>query len=334
MLNQAGVQSLRLLLADPRMDPDEMDWATVREVAASAGVIVRLADALAARGDVLPPAFAARAAGACARTQRALEITEGVGTRCTELGIAHAVLRTAERYPDSGTITLLIATPNRPSIDQEILRDLPATPHPRGAAARRAQRHISAVSCFQTASGVPLRIRHGRLGRFGEHARYARVLIDRAAPRTVGQATVRAPTPEDHFTLLAIERTYMRPAFRLDDLAWAIPALRAATFNWDYLFATAISIGMLESVGAFLAYVNDVYRQLLASSIVSSAVLARFVGQPTAPTPGAERFPVPSRLARSYVHQLGATLESGRWQSAARLSLLPLVAALGAWRSA
>jgi hypothetical protein len=231
-----------------------------------------------------------------------------------------------ERYPDSGTVTLLVASPNGPAIDRDILRDLPATPR------RQAiwERRVGGASSYVTAYGIPLRIRHGRLGRFGEHARQARMLIERARPAAIGPSTLHAPSVEDHLLLLAIERSYARPAVHLDDLTWVIPVLRAASWNWDYLFAAAMSIGMLESVGAFLAYANAVHRQLFVSDLVPPVLLTRFGDIHRDRDDGL--FPLPHAFARSYARHLGATLESGRWHSAARLSLLPLAAAWGAWR--
>lgn len=325
MLNGAGVQSLRLLLADPRMDLDELDWAELRAVAARGGVLVRLADAVRQRGVEPPAALRSAAAAACARAQRALEIADRLGARCARLGLPHAFLRSVERYPDSGTVTLLVASHDGPAIDRDILRDLPATP-----CRQIWQRRISGASSYVTAYGIPLRIRHGRLGRFGEHARHARMLVERARPAAVGHSTLRAPSIEDHLLLLAIERSYARPAVHLDDLAWMIPVLGAASWNWDYVFAAAMSIGMLESVGAFLAYANAVHRQLCAYDLVPPVLLMRFGEIQGDRDDGL--FPLPRAFARSYARHLGATLESGRWHSAARLSLLPLAAAWGAWR--
>src|SRR5687768_14301884 len=102
MLNPISTQVLRLLLADPRLDPDEVDWAELREVAIAHGVIVRLADAVAARGEGVPPRVRAAAARATARTQRALAIVDELGIRCEAMGLPHAFLRTVETYPDSG----------------------------------------------------------------------------------------------------------------------------------------------------------------------------------------------------------------------------------------
>jgi hypothetical protein len=323
MLTQ--VQVLRLLQGDAAIEPNDLDWSDLRTVAVSAGVVVRLADALTARRETIPPRFGTAAAAACAGAQRALELVDRLGARCTELGIAHAFLRTAEQYPDGGRVTLLVAAPHTPSIDRQILRDVPAAPRP-----GTFERRIAGISAYAAVHGIGLHIRHGRLGRFGEHARYARLLIERAGQVPVGPTACRAPSVEDHLLLLAVERVYTRPAFRLADLAWAIPVLRARTVSWDYVFATALSIGMLPTVGAYLGYVNGIHRQVFDRDLIDAGELARFQRMPA---PVASEFPDErGTIARAYVRQVGATLESGRWQSAARLSLLPLMAALAGKR--
>jgi hypothetical protein len=303
---------LRLLLADPHADPAELDWAEARELALAHGVIVRLADAVSASGEPLPERFQAAAARACARTQGALAVVDRLTASCEAIGLSHAFLHTAESYPDSGIVTLLVPAPAGRSLDRAILEDLPAA----ARAPRNLGNRIAGSSSFSTSAGggVQVRIRHGRLGRLGEHARYARLLVDRSQQVRVGSTSCRAPSPEDHCLLLAIERAYAQEAPRLDDLAWIIPVLWRQLINWDYLFATALSIGMLEGAGAFLASVDDVHHKVFGRHVVDAAVLSRFHGR------------------SSHLRRLGAALEAGRWQSAARLSLRPIIAAVSARR--
>jgi hypothetical protein len=313
MLSGTSQQALRVLLADPHTDLDHVDWAELRALAVSHGVIVRLADAITAGGEELPHRFHAAAALACARTQRALEIIDRLGARCETMGLEHAFLRAAEAYPDAGTVTLLVEAPSRPAVDRAIFDDLPAAPRSRWNLGNR----LAGSSTFTTVDATPVRIRHGRLGRLGEHAHYARVLLGRAQHVRIGATSCRAPTPEDHCLMLAIEQAYAQPGSspRLDDLAWLIPMLWAQSLDWDYLFAAAVSTGMLEGLGAFLASVSAVHHQLFGRDVVDAAVLARFRG--------------PS----SHLRRLAGAIEAGRWHSAARLSLRPLVAAVSARRA-
>ena len=311
MLNPISTQVLRLLLADPRLDPDEVDWAELRDAALANGVIVRLADAVAARGDGVPPRVRAAAARAAARTQRALAIADELGSRCEAMGLPHAFLRTVENYPDSGTVTVLVAAPHTTDVDRAILADVPAAPR----SARNLGNRLAGSTRYSTVDGIAVRIRHGRLGRLGEHAQYARVLLGRAAKLRVGATALRAPAPEDRLLILAIEQAYTGSPVGIADLASTIPLFWTQTLDWDALFANALSIGMLEGVGAFLASVSAVHHQMFGRDIVDTGVLARFHGR------------------SSHLRRLGAALEAGRWQSAARLSLRPIVAAVAGRRT-
>ncbi|HWC72350.1 MAG TPA: nucleotidyltransferase family protein [Gemmatimonadales bacterium] len=317
-VDQHRLVILRLLLDDPRLDLAELDWAAVRTIAEHTGVIVRVADAVARRrgGEPLPPHLAESAARACGRTQRVLEIVDQLGAACTRQGIAHAVLKTAERYPDTGRdIDLLISAARR---DTPILRSLPAI------ARRRTWRHrIAGSSTFTAAHGIVIDIWHGRLGSLGEHARFARLLLERARPVAVGVTSFVAPTPEDHLLLIAAQQMFTRPALRLADVYWTIATLKDRQLNWDYLFATALSMGIGAALGTYLRYVNRLYAHAFDRPLLADHVTTRFEGS----VHDAERFPAPRIAARHYLQQIGATLESGRWHSAARLSLLPVVAA-------
>lgn len=315
MLSSTSRQVLRLLLADPHADPAELDWAAARELTSAHGVIVRLADALVAGGEELPPRFREAAAAACAQSQRALTIIDRLSARCAALGLgeAHAFLRAAESYPDSGPVTLLVSAPASIKFDRAMLEDVPAAPPSRSS--RNLGNRIAGCRTFTSADGIPIRIRHGRLGRLGEHARYARLLVERARVAPVGATSCRIPIAEDQCLLLAIEMAYAQTGPRLGDLAWVIPVLWTQSLDWDYLFATALSIGMLEGAGAFFASVNDVHHQLFGRTVVAATILSRFQGR------------------SSNLRRLGAALEAGRWHSAVRLSLRPLVAAVSARRA-
>jgi len=320
--------ALRLLIDPTSVDPDELDWAELRPVAERGGVIVRLADALTRRGETLAPRFAAAAARACARTQQALEVMDRLGERCTQLGIAHAFLKAVERYPDTGRdVDLLIADPS-PAVDRLILRDLPAAPRARGFRTR-----LSGSRTYTAAHDIVIDIHHARLGRFGEQARYARTLVERASVVPVGPTACVAPSPEDHFLLVATQQVYTRPALRLADVYWAVTMLRRDDqLRWDYLFAAALAMGMLPAVGAYLAYVDRVHTRLLGRTLLTADLLARFEAPPSVPQSAQAgiRFPAVRTVRQLYVKHIHATLEAGRWHSAARLSLLPVAAALAA----
>jgi glycosyltransferase involved in cell wall biosynthesis len=330
--------ALDLLLTRPPngFDLDDLDWSELRSAAQRGGALVRVADAVQRPRESLPRRFAEATAEACRRAQQVVDLVDRIGSACNRLGIPHAFLRTVECYPDAQrSIDLLIGDPSI-DVDRRILRDIPAVTH-RGLLHHR----LAGATTYGVAYGNRLLIRHGRLGRLGEHARFARLLLARARPRAMGTATLPAPTREDHLLLLAMHQLYTRPEFRLSDLHCAIEALRESTFDWDYVFATALSTGTVPAVGCYVQYLDRVYQSVSGGrggrggrALVAPGILERFAASAPplskAETAQDARFPRLRAAARLYLQHLSATLESGRWHSAARLSLIPVMAALTA----
>ncbi|MDP3910736.1 MAG: hypothetical protein Q8Q14_10125 [Gemmatimonadales bacterium] len=59
--------ALRLLLGDPRGDPDKLDWAELRPLAERGVAVVRLADSITRRGEILRGRRTARCCGTSPR---------------------------------------------------------------------------------------------------------------------------------------------------------------------------------------------------------------------------------------------------------------------------
>jgi hypothetical protein len=141
------------------------------------------------------------------------------------------------------------------------------------------------------------------------------------------------PSPADHVLLLAMHQLYTRPEVRLSDLYTAIGALRDPAMDWDYAFATALSTGTVPTVGCYLQYLDRVSVLVSGRPAVPEEIQRRFaVGGASRTRAFADdaRFPRTRAAARLYMQHLRATLEAGRWHSAARLSLVPVLAALTA----
>jgi len=311
-----------------RFDHDELDWSELRQAAQRGGALVRVADAVKRPGEPLPTRFAEAVAKACQRTQQIVDVVDQLSDVCTRLGLSHAFVRTAECYPDApAAVNLLIGEPS-PGVDRDIT-------HPIHAVRERGSLHhrLAGVSTYRMPYGNQLLIRHGRLGRLGEHARFARLLLARAECRSMGTATPRSSAPADHLVVLAMHQVYTRPEFRLSDLHGAIMAVRGTSIDWDYVFATALSTSTLPAVGCYLEYLARMYRSVSDDALVPEDVLRRFAASSPTPAPALVEdrgFPRTWSAVRLYWQHLRATLESGRWHSAVRLSLVPVMAALTA----
>jgi Uncharacterised nucleotidyltransferase len=212
-----------------------------------------------------------------------------------------------------------------PEVDRLILADMPARSKSPGLRNR-----LAGSRTHTAAYGIVVDIHHGRLGRFGEQARYARLLLDRAESASVGHSTFPVPSVADHFLLLATQQVYTRPALRLADVYSAVTLLRRDTVSWDYVFATALSMGMVPAVGAYLQYIDGLHARLFNRPLVPGSLLARFqVPDRIALVPRQDaRYPHSAVARRLYLQHVQATVEAGRWVSAARLTLAPLVTAL------
>ena len=309
-----------------RPDPDHLDWSALRRTAERGGALVRVADALHQPGELLPSTFAAKAAETCRRAQQTVELVAHLSDSCKQLSEPHAFLRTAECYPDPPRIIELLVAETSPRVDRDITRGLAAT------SAHTALHHrLAGVTTYRLAHGIRLVIRHGRLGRMGEHARFARLLLARGRPKVMGTVTPLVPSPIDHVLLLAMHQLYTRPDFRLSELHTAIDALQPRLTDWDDVFANALSTATLTSVAAYLRYLDRVYQAVRGESLIPAGVLRRFAVDPGEPVV-AHPAPLPRTpsAGRLYWQHLRATIESGRWHSVARLSLMPLIGAVTA----
>ena len=317
-----------MLLEPPGpLEVDDLDWGELRLAAQRGGAVVRLADRLTqvAGDEPIPSRFTEAAAAACATAQHVVEIAGRLSARCNELGLGHAFLRTLDAYPDAPpTIELLVGHP-KSDIDARMFADLPAV-------RRRAFAHhwIANVTSYTAAYGTRIFVRHGRLGRLGEHARFARLLLTRALPGTFGATRCAVPSRADHLLLLAMHQLYTRPAFRLSDLYGAIEAIRTGQIDWDYVYGTALSLGIVPAVGSYLHYADRMHLAATQRPLLPVELLTRFEAAPDDMISESAYFPRLQAAGRLYLQHLRWTLESGRWHSAARLSLLPLLAVLRA----
>ena len=324
---------LRLLLDDAAPLPRPHDWSELPRVARSGGVLLRLAERLAVRGAAVPERFAEAVEAARVHSDRVLGVAQRLAAACTRLELPHAFLKVVERFPDTGRDLDLLVSPRSREIDRLMLRGIPALRR-----ARDLPQRLSGSGSYLI-DGVLVDVSHGRLGRLGEHARYARQLLARAQPQAAGDVPLHAPTVEDHFILLSLQQAYTRAAFRIADVYWAVTTLRDQQPDWDYLAFTAAALGLLPAVGSYLVYVDRIHARLFGRSLLPTHVLSRFgIRAPTRLRAllgrDAYRFPAPGVAGRVFVQQLRSTVRSGRWLSAARLCLLPMIALMTGLRKA
>ena len=327
----ASQQLLRLLLCDPRLDPDDLDWSQVLPLAERHQLLLRLMDWFEQRGELAPEPFRKAASLARARNRVLLELMAKVGARCSRLGVPHVFLKAAQHYPDLPKDVDLLIPAEDSGADDIIIEHEPA---PAKARARALLTGDSPLAIPGT--GVVLHIRHGRLGRLGEHTRLPAHVLNRARPTTLGDIVCYAPAPEDALLLQALSRFYGRPALRLRDVVSAINIIRSKTpLDWNGLADEARDAGLLPGLRRHLEAIEQIHMTLLDRPLLP--LDARCLIEDSACEPAEFRndtfaYPAARVAAPLYLRQFATDIAKGDWGGAGRLILLPLVAAAAGYR--
>jgi hypothetical protein len=238
--------------------------------------------------------------------------------------------RLAQRFPDAGSDLDMLVAERSPALDAALDRAIgePLGPRPLvtalGGHAPRPDRR----------SGIILDVHYGRLGRVGEHARLAGLLLERRVPVTVGSALCYVPTVEDQLLVQALQALYGRRALRMADVCWTLGVVRRPTIDWNYVEEAAGATGLSAGLACYLHLMSQIQERLLSRPLAGPA--ARLAargrwGRIRADNRG-YRVRVAAVSGRLYLHRLWSGLRRHDWDAAARLSLLPLSVLASAWQ--
>jgi len=322
---ESAQQILRLLLGDPLADPGRLDWPVVAGMARRGHVGHRLLTSLQRRGAPAPPGFGDSVARDRERRERILGLAARIGETCERHGIPHVFLKVAQHYPDTGRDLDLLLADTSPSADRPVLDHLSAI---------RGQLRLSHRLDGTTSYRVPecateLDIHHGRLGRLGEHARSADLVLRRRRLERVGSVSLFTPSLEDRLLLQAVAQSGGRRELRLCDVYWTIATVRGGRVRWESLLPAAELTGLLPALSCHLDYVDQIYRRLFGRPLLEADVragLGRGAWGRVEYRRGGFRFPVVAATARLYLLQFRARLAAGDWAPAVRLCLFPMIA--------
>ncbi len=316
--------ALRLLL-EGVLPADVLDCGEAfLQLAHGNAIFVRVAEACAALQVSVPDRFAAAVARERRRVAATLAVVRTVSEACRRRGIGFVFPKALQHYPDMGTDVDLVVLSSSADRDHELLAGLTAMSRHATVRDRVAGVRRYAIAGCDT----PLDIAHGRLGNFGEHARFAAELVRRARPRVIEGFEFRTPDPEHQLVLQGIQRVYGRLSFRLADVLYTIVAARDDRLNWDSVLHDARQTGVLAGLGCYLGYVDQIHDRAFGRRLLPGR-LRRVLGADrwgrVEFRDRAYRFPSVRVSACLYARQFGALVAQGEWRAAARLTLLPLV---------
>jgi hypothetical protein len=325
-----GGIALRLLLGQPTAaEPlGDVDWGLLAALAEQNGVLVRLADRLAAGGVHPPQPFAAPAERERARARTALDVLAQIRAAGARHDVPWLLPKACDRFPDLGDDLDLLTLAEADAVDRSLLDGLAVTRQRLTLAHRLAGSTVYAV----VGADLVLDIRHGRLGHAGQHAGYVARLFQRARIATLGGLEYACPAPEDQLVLQGAEKVIARRAFHLSDVAVTITLIRRGELDWDHVLATARALGVEGGLSCYLHLVHDIHSRLLGGELLTRHT-RRALGPRLSRRVRFDRtgFHCAALWVTGRVHarQLAGALVARDWATARRLGLWPL-AALGA----
>jgi len=247
---------------------------------------------------------------------RALELT----------GHSPVVIKTLDHWPDIGSdLDLFIAATEGDTV-RAMQSELRAEPQPQSWGDQLAHKWNFRIP------GLPqlVEIHVGCLGQTGEQDTLPLHLEETSVIREMGTFRFRVPAPEEQVTLATLQRMYRHFYIRLTDLLNLTGLVRAGSLNFARLHASTQRWSIWPGVATLLKITSDYNERAgvgplpLPEFVVLSA---RFGADVTYVGEQFLRVPLVPQGSQLFRQQLIGTGAAQHFRAAARLSLLPVLAA-------
>lgn len=302
-------------------------WDLLRRFARRGGVLVRVADRLEEIGVRPAAVFRASADLERRRVAAALALIHRVEQACHDAGFEDFVFAKAFRhFPDIGPdVDLLTLAPPR-TINPVLERALGVAPQ------RGLSEWVAHTSTFLVpGGGAPLDVCHGRLGVLGEHADYPTALVRSRRLIRVGGTAFHTAAAEHQLVLQGMLRVYGRRSFRLADMIYTVKAIRTGV-DWDAVLRWARATGTESGLSCYLSYVDRIHRRACDAPLLDPAVATALVRGNWGETVFADGhfgFPAVRVGSSLYLQFIASALGRGDWRTAARVTTMLPLAAVG-----
>ncbi|MGD1079040.1 MAG: hypothetical protein ABR881_12030 [Candidatus Sulfotelmatobacter sp.] len=250
------------------------------------------------------------------RVVRGLELT----------GHTPLVIKTLDHWPDIGSdLDLFIAASARDTV-RAMRSELQAEPQPQSWGDRLAHKWNFRVP------GQPrlVEIHVGCLGQTGEQDELPARLEETSVWRDAGPFHFRVPAPEEQVTLATLQRMYRHFYIRFTDLLNLTGLVRAVRLDFAGLRASTERWSIWPGVATLLKITLD-YNQRMGAGLLPLPEFvvrsARFGAEVTYVGKHFLRVPMMPQGSQLFLQQLIGTGVARRFRAAARLSLLPALAA-------
>lgn len=312
----------------------EADFALVMELAHSNHVVIRAMEAyqtLMARARDLSRVGEAQTIlnEEKARIALALRFLRKICGAFAKEGIDITVIKTLDHWPDFGSDIDLYTNGEPAQVCALMQREFQAT-----IAARSWGDRIAGKWNFEI-PGLPesVEIHMRRLGQTGEHLRLAHSVPARSRELSFDGVAFPVASATERLLISTLQRMYRHFYFRLCDILDSAALVEAGEVNFADLEAQAKACGIWEGTATYLVLVSAYVEKYRGTGVrlpgfVTSA--ARFGGEAMYSGGKFLRVPILPHSAGLYRTQLLGTIRRGEFPGAARLGILPWLAAAAA----
>jgi len=241
-------------------------------------------------------------------------------------GHSPVVIKSLDHWPDLGSdLDLFIAATEADTV-REMQRELQAEPQPQSWGDRLAHKWNFRIPGLSRL----VEIHVGCLGQTGEQEALPAHLEETSVLRDGGSFRFRVPAPEEQVTLATLQRMYRHFYIRLTDLVNLSGLVRTGRLDFTRLRNSSERWSIWPGVATLLKITSDYNERTGAGPLPLPEFVirsARFGAEVTYVGEQFLRVPMLPQGSQLFLQQLIGTGAALRFRAAARLSLLPALAA-------
>ncbi|MFZ0957962.1 MAG: hypothetical protein WAN60_16580 [Candidatus Sulfotelmatobacter sp.] len=241
-------------------------------------------------------------------------------------GHSPIVIKTLDHWPDIGSdLDLFIAATERDTV-RVMQSELKAEPQAQSWGDRLAHKWNFRIPGLSRL----VEIHVGCLGQTGEQDALPAHLEEASVLRDVGPFCFRVPAPEEQVALVTLQRMYRHFYIRLTDLLNLSGLARAGRLDFTRLRTSALRWSIWPGIATLLKITSDYNERVGAGPLPLPEFVvrsARFGAEVTYVGEQFLRVPMLPQGSQLFLQQLIGTGAARHFRAAARLSLLPALAA-------
>ena len=237
------------------------------------------------------------------------------------------VIKTLDHWPDIGSDLDLFSSANESDVVRVMRSELQAEPQAQSWGDKLAHKWNFRIP------GLPqlVEIHVGCLGQTGEQDELPAHLLATSVQREVGLFQFRVPSPEEQVTIATLQRMYRHFYIRFTDLVNLTGLVRARRLDFARLRTSSQGWSIWPGVATLLKITSDYNVRAGTSALPLPQFVvdaARFGADVTYVGEQFLRVPMLPQGSELFLQQLIRTGAARRFRAAARLSLLPALAAV------